>query len=81
MDQFIAFAFNANVLQLPFQLFFFFFFLVQFSGQTVKSFLGNFLRLVIKEAFEQDLNLCLDTPNNISVRFVPQVTIRDTCDT
>ena len=39
-----------------------FFLPVKFSGRIAKSFLGNVLTLVIKEAWEQDLSHSLDTP-------------------
>ena len=39
-----------------------FFLPVQFSGRIAKSFLGNVLTLVIKEAWDQDLSHSLDTP-------------------
>ena len=70
-----------KALQLPFCFFILFFFILfQFSRQTVKSFLVNVLRLVIKEAYDQDLAHFLETPKNISVKFVSHV-IRDTCGT
>ena len=50
-----------------------------FFGQTAKSLLANVLRLVIKEACDQDLAHSLDTLENISVKIVPQVVIHDVC--
>ena len=68
---------------IPVFLFFFllFFLLVPFSGRTTKNFLVNVLRLVIKKACYQDLTHSLDTPKNIFVKIVPEVVIRDACDT
>lgn len=45
------------------------------------SFSGNILRLVIKEACHQDPAHSVDTTRNISVKFVLQVFLRDTCST
>ena len=81
MDHFIVFEFNDKSFETAILFFFFFFFILfQFSRQTVKSFLVNVLRLVIKEAYDQDLAHFLETPKNISVKFVSHV-IRDTCGT
>ena len=60
-------------------VFFLFFLLGTFFGQTAKSLLANVLRLVIKEACDQDLAHSLDTLENISVKIVPQVVIHDAC--
>ena len=46
MDQFFALAFNAKSFAIAILVFFVFFLHVQFSGRTVKSFLGNVLRSV-----------------------------------
>ena len=54
--------------------FFLFFLLVQFSGRTAKFFLGNVLRLVIKEACEQDMTCSLVTSKNISEKNEKMVT-------
>ena len=81
MDHLIVFEFNDKSFAAAFLFFFLFFFILfQFSRQTVKSFLVSVLRLVIKEAYDQDLAHFLETPKNISVKFVSQV-IRDTCGT
>ena len=75
MDQFIAFAFYAKSFAIAILVFFSFFlsFPVSFSG--------NILRLVIKEACHQDLAHSVDTARNISVKFVLQVFLGDTCST
>ena len=54
---------------------------VQFSGRAAKLFLANVLRLIIKEECDRDLTCSLDTPNKIFLLKLPQVVIRDTCDT
>ena len=54
--------------------FFLFFLLVQFSGRTAKFFLRNVLRLVIKEACEQDVTCSLVTSKNISEKNEKMVT-------
>ena len=60
-------------------VFFLFFLFVTFSGRTAKSLLANVL--VIKKTCDQDLTHSLDTRKYISVIIVPEVAIRDTCDT
>ena len=57
MDQFIAFAFREKSFSIAITVFFIFFLLVQFSGLTVKSFLENVLRLVVKEACSHPTNI------------------------
>ena len=74
MDHFTVLAFITKSFSIASLFFFFLFFLfLQFSGGTVKSFLGNVLRLVIKEARDQDLDHSLDIPKNISVKFATLV--------
>ena len=39
------------------------------------------LMIIIKEACDQDLTHCLDTLTSFPVKSVPEVVIRDVCDT
>ena len=73
MDHFTVLAFITKSFSIASLFFFLFFLFLQFSGGTVKSFLGNVLRLVIKEARDQDLDHSLDIPKNISVKFATLV--------
>ena len=45
--------------------------------RTAISFLTNVLRLVTTEVCDQDLTHSLDTPKNVSVKFIPRVVICD----
>ena len=42
-----------------------------------ESFIGNVLRLVIKEACNQGVTHSFHTPKNVSIKLVPQVVICD----
>ena len=46
-----------------------------------ESFIGNILRLVIKEACNQGVAHSLHTPKYFSSKLVPQVVICDMCGT
>ena len=46
-----------------------------------ESFIGNILRLFIKEACNQGVAHSFDTPKNVSIKLVPQVVICDMCGT
>ena len=63
---FLLLRLTQKALELPFLI-------VQFSGQTAKSFLVKVLTLVINETFEQDLTHSLDTLKNIAVKVVPKL--------
>ena len=83
---FLRLRVTQKALQLPFFLFLFFSFLLfllllSVFGLTAESFLANVLRLVTKEACDQDLTHSLDTPIGISVKIFPRVVIRDACGT
>ena len=61
--------------------FFFFSFLVTFSGRTAKSYLVNVLSQAIKKAYDQDLPHSLDTLKSLSIKVIPKVVICDACGT
>ena len=81
LQHFIAFAFNAKSFAIVILVLFRFFFLVTFSGRTVKSFLANVLISVIKNTSDQDPTHSFDTPRCISLKIVPEVIICEACCT
>ena len=76
-----VFVSNAKSFAIAILVFFLFFLLATFSGQTAKSFLRNVLTLVIKKTCDQDLTHSLDTPEQISIKIVSEVVIHNACGT
>ena len=75
----IVFAFNAKSFPIAILVFFLFFLLITFSGRIAKSFLANFLTLVVKKTGDQVLTHSWDIWKYISVKIVPEVVIPDAC--
>ena len=72
-------AFECNAKRFAIAILSLFLFLIPSADfeRTAKSFLANLLSLVTLESCDQDLTHSLDTPNNISVKIVSEVVIRD----
>ena len=81
MDQYIAFAFNAKSFGVAILGFLYFCRPCPVFWTECQKFLRNVLRLVIKQACDQDLAHSLNTSKNSSVNIILQVTIRYKCGT